>query len=43
MKQHFLHVWHGIDQTIIDNVMMSGMNVFAHVCGQKCGHGEQLL
>jgi len=46
MKQRFLHVWHGTEQTIIDNaidewyaILMSG----THACVQKSEHIEQLL
>ena len=36
MKQRFLHVWHGIDQTVsLTMQLMSGMDVFAHVCNPK--------
>jgi len=36
MKRRFLHVWHGIDQTTsLTMQLMSGVDVFAHVCGQK--------
>jgi len=33
VKQHLLHIWYGIDQTIIDNAI--GTDAFMHVCGQK--------
>jgi len=33
VKQHLLHIWYGIDQTIIDNAI--GTDTFMHVCGQK--------
>jgi len=36
LKQRFLHVWHGIDQTVsLTMQLMSGVDIFAHVCGQK--------
>jgi len=35
LKQRFLHVWHGIDQIIIDNAIYEWHGLFAHVCGQK--------
>ena len=36
LKQRFLHVWHGIDQTTsLTMQLMSGVDVFTHVCGQK--------
>jgi len=40
--QRFLHVWHGIDQTIIDNAIQltSGVDVFAHVCRQKADNSS---
>jgi len=34
LKQRFLHVWHGIDQTM---QLTSGVGVFAHECGQNAG------
>jgi len=34
LKQRLLHVWHGIDQTIIDSAI-GVMAVFALVCGQR--------
>jgi len=36
LNQHFLHVWHGTDQTIIDNAIDECMR-------EKSGHFEQLL
>jgi len=38
LKQRFLHVWHGIDQTAS---LTNGMDVFAHVCGQKADFDQQ--
>jgi len=39
LKQRFLHVWHGTDQTLIDNANEEWhgrlRRFFAHVCGQK--------
>ena len=44
LKERFLHVWYGIEQTIIDNAIDDrGMDVFKHVCGKKSRHFEQLL
>jgi len=37
-KQRFLHVWHGIDQTAS---LTNGMDVFAHVCGEKADFDQQ--
>ena len=35
LNQRLLHVWHGIDQTIIDMQVTSCVGVIAHVCRQK--------
>jgi len=32
-----------VDQSVIDNAMTSGVDVFAHVWVQALGHFEQLL
>jgi len=42
LKQRFLHVWHGIDQTIIDNVIDEWHGHRACVQA-KGGHFDQLL
>jgi len=34
----FLHVWHGMDQSVIDNAMTSGVGVFAHCVRTNGGH-----
>jgi len=42
LKQRLLHVWHGIDQTIIDNAVDEYGRLSACVRA-KGGHFEQLL
>jgi len=39
----FLHVWHGIDQTIIDNATDEWRGRFRACVRAKGGHFEQLL
>ena len=41
--QRFLHVWHGIDQTVIDNAVANGVDVFAHVCGKRRTLGATII
>jgi len=44
LKQRFLHVWHDIDQTIIDNAMGDEWRGRLRACVRaKGGHFEQLL
>jgi len=43
MKQHLLHVWHGIDQTIIDNAIDEWCGCLRICLRAKGGHLEQLL
>jgi len=43
LKLHFLHVWHGIDQTIIDNVIDEWRGRLRACVQAKGRHLEQLL
>ena len=43
MKQRFLHVWHGIDQTVIDNAIDEWRGRICACVRAKHGHFEQLL
>ena len=43
LKERLVHVWHGIDQTIIDNVIDEWRGCL-RACGRaKDGHFEQML
>jgi len=43
LKQRFLHVWHGIDQTIIDNAIDEWRGRIRACMRAKGGHFEQLF
>jgi len=43
MKQRFLHVWHSIDLTIIDNAINEWHGRLRACVRAKDGHFEQLL
>jgi len=43
LKEHFLHVWHGTDQTIIDNAIDEWHGCLCACVRAKDGHFEQLL
>ena len=43
LKHRFLHVWHGIDQTIIDNAIDEWHERLSACMRAKGGHFEQLL
>jgi len=43
LKQHFLHVWHGTDQTIIDNAIDEWRGRLRTCVRAKGGHFAQLL
>jgi len=43
LKQRFLHVWHGIDQTVIDNAIHEWRGRFRACVRDKGGHFAQLL
>ena len=42
LKQHLLHVWHGIDQTIINNAIDEWRGRL-RACVRAEGHFEQLM
>jgi len=43
LKQRLLHVWHGIDRTIIDNAIDEWRGRLRACVRAKGGHFEQLL
>jgi len=43
LKQRFLHVWHGIDQSIINNAFEEWHGRLRARMRAKGGHFEQLL
>jgi len=43
LKQRFLHVWHGTDQTIIDNAIDEWCGHLRACVEAKSKHFEQLL
>ena len=43
LKQHLVHVWHGIDQTIIDNAIDDWRGRHRDCVRAKGGHFEQML
>jgi len=43
LKQRLLHVWHGIDQTIIDMQLTSGVAVFVLVCRRRVDTLNKLM
>jgi len=43
LKQRLVHVWHGIDQTIIDNATDEWRGRLRACVRAKGGHSEQML
>ena len=43
LKQCLLHVWHGVDQTIIDNAIDEWRERLRACVALKCWHFKQLL
>ena len=43
LKQHLVHVWQGIDQTITDNAIDEWRGRIRACVRAKCGHFEQML
>jgi len=43
LKQRLVHVWHGIDQTIIDNAIDEWRGRLRACVQAKGGHFEQML
>ena len=43
LKQRFVHVWHGTDQTIIDNAIDEWRGHLRGCVWAKGGHFEQML